>query len=507
MLQLGECDVVIFEEVRGPRTGNSADADPARRHAVRLTRVEKGVDPLDGRIIVEIEWASEDALPFPVCISSVKEDDCTLIQDVSVVRGNVLLVDHGETFTADLGRVPFETQLPDCGDQCLPREALKVSGWYRPTLPQPEVTFSQPLIPCVPASKSCTRKLTPASAMLIQDVRQALPQVILYGFPVVPKGPAASTLEAWEPRRDLQASEPADRHFVAEIDDDRLAQLRFGDGELGKMPDAGMAFQAVYRVGNGPVGNVGAEVLSHIVFRNNLPHGVEIRPRNPLPAVGGTAPEPIAEAKLYAPRAFRKELERAITADDYARIVMRDFRHKVQRAAATLRWTGSWYEVLVAVDPLGSEETHEELLCAITGHLERYRRIGHDVVVKPAQYVPLDICLTACVLPHYLRGHVQAALLDVFSNRMLPDGRMGLFHPDNLTFGDGIHLSGLVAAAQAVAGVESVFVTKLERLFEGPNREIENGILPLGPLEVARLDNDPSFPENGKLSLDIRGGR
>jgi len=31
--------------------------------------------------------------------------------------------------------------------------------------------------------------------------------------------------------------------------------------------------------------------------------------------------------------------------------------------------------------------------------------------------------------------------------------------------------------------------------------------LPLGPLEIARLDNNPSFPENGKLTLDMRGGR
>jgi hypothetical protein len=89
---------------------------------------------------------------------------------------------------------------------------------------------------------------------------------------------------------------------------------------------------------------------------------------------------------------------------------------------------------------------------------------------------------------------------------MLPDGRLGFFHPDNLTFGEGIYLSKLVAAAQAVEGVESVQADKLERLFEGPN-EIENGILPLAPLEIARLDNDPSFPENGVLTLDVRGGR
>ena len=49
-------------------------------------------------------------------------------------------------------------------------------------------------------------------------------------------------------------------------------------------------------------------------------------------------------------------------------------------------------------------------------------------------------------------------------------------------------------------------MTKLERLFEGPEHEIENGILPIGTMEVARLDNDPSFPENGRLTLLMRGG-
>lgn len=500
-LHLDKCNVIIFEEVKGPRTGNEADADPGHRHAVRLTNVTKSMDPLTRQLIVEIKWAEEDALPFPVCVSSIKEDDCREIPNVSVVRGNVLLVDHGERVEDDLGQVPTETLLPECGEECSPREALKVSGLYRPNLSRPEVTFSQPLQPCFPVSKACTRKLIPASAMLKQDLRQALPRVTLYGTPAAPKQ------EIWKPQQDLLVSGPEDRHFVVEIDNDRRSHLHFGDGELGRMPDAGMTFRAEYRVGNGPSGNVGAETISHIVFRNNLPHGVEIRPRNPFPAVGGTAPEPLAEAKLFAPHAFRKELRRAITADDYANIVVRDFKHKVQRAAAKLQWTGSWYEVLVAVDPLGSVEAEKELLCEITEHLYRYRRIGHDVVVKPASYVPLDIAMTVCVHPHHLRGHVKAELIDVFSNRLLTDGRKGFFHPDNLTFGEGIYLSKLVAAAQAVVGVESVVVEKLERLFEGPNQEIENGILPLGPLEVARLDNDPIFPENGRLTLDMRGGR
>jgi hypothetical protein len=111
------------------------------------------------------------------------------------------------------------------------------------------------------------------------------------------------------------------------------------------------------------------------------------------------------------------------------------------------------------------------------------------------------------VLPGYLRAHVDAALREVFGNRQAADGRLGFFHPDRLSFGDGIYLSALVATAQAVAGVESVAVTRLRRLYEAPNDEIENGVLPLGPLEIARVDSDPSLPENGRLRLDMRGGR
>jgi predicted phage baseplate assembly protein len=155
---------------------------------------------------------------------------------------------------------------------------------------------------------------------------------------------------------------------------------------------------ATYRVGNGPAGNVGAEAISHIVSRQ-LMSGVKLRSCNPLPAKGGTDSEPLAEVKLFAPHAFRSKLQRAVTADDYADLVMRDFKDKVQRAAATLRWTGSWYRVLVAIDPLGRVEANQDLLDEIKGYLYRYRRIGHDVVVKSAQYIPLNVEMTMCVLP------------------------------------------------------------------------------------------------------------
>jgi predicted phage baseplate assembly protein len=295
---------------------------------------------------------------------------------------------------------------------------------------------------------------------------------------------------------------------VVEIDNDGRAHLRFGNGELGRAPSANSKFTASYRVGNGPRGNVGAEAIRSLVFRKQRMSGVNLLVRNPLPAQGGIEAEPVAEVKLFAPVTFLRELQRAVTADDYTRLAERGAGAKLQRAAAApLRWTGSWYEAQVAVDPFGSEELDPELGEEVAGYLYRYRRIGHDLRVLPASYVPLQIGLNVCVLPHHLRAHIKTALLDLFSNRELANGQRGFFHPDNLSFGEGIYLSKLVAVAQAVPGVESVQVSVLQRLYEGKNQEIENGILPLGPLEVGRLDNDPSFPEHGRLQLNLRGGR
>ena len=492
-------DVLIFEEVVGAKTGAPADADPARRHAVRLTRVEPALDELYGRPLLEVEWSEEDALPFPLCISVVgPPPECALIEDVSVTRGNVVLVDHGRRTEEpeELGCVPVVEEPARCEEEARPSDPVRRPGLFRPVLAEASLTFSEPL-----------PRGAPAARLLEQDPRGALPWIRLWsradpdcGAEEMRDTPA----RPWMAHGDLLASGAEDDHYVVEMDGRRRAHLRFGDGELGRQPEPGHAFRAHYRVGNGPVGNAGADTLV-LAVSHDLFSGVTLRARNPLPARGGTAPEPDEEVKLFAPHAFRRVLERAITPSDYARLA--EQYPKVQRAAAELRWNGSWHEVRVAIDPLGRAEADAGLLDEIEEHLYRFRRIGHDLDVRPACYVPLDVVLEVCVGRGFLRGHVKAALLERFSARCLADGTRGFFHVDALTFGNAISIGRLVAAAQGVPGVESVTVTRLERLFEGPHRELGEGVLPIGPLEIARLDNDPSFPENGRIRFELRGGR
>jgi hypothetical protein len=489
-LHLNPGDVLIFEEVIGPETGHPEDADPARRHAVCLTSVTGGMDPLNGLPVVHITWDEADALPFPLCLSVLgPPPECRAIDNVSIARGNAILVDHGKTVIEYLGEVQEKDSMGCCKDEGMPAESIRTAQRFTPSLRFAPLTFREP-----------SPGIKPAAYTLKQDVRNAVPEIRLISYDENVGN------QFWLPLPDLLSGRSDDLYFVTEIDDEGYAHLRFGNGELGKKPLPGMKFEAEYRIGNGLSGNVGAGSISHAVYRNSFPDGI-LKVRNPLPAQGGTESEPVSEAKLLASHEFRKDLQRAVIPDDYAAIVLKEFKGKVQNAVATIRWNGSWHEVWVAVDPYGREEADQVLLDKIARKLHRYRLIGHDLRVKPAHRVPLDIGLSICIGPNYLRGHIKAELLKIFSNKRLTDGTLGFFHPDNLTFGDDIYLSKIIAAAQAVQGVESVKVTRMKRWGKAENNEIENGVLPLSPLEIARLDNDPVFPENGKLSLDVRGGR
>lgn len=502
-------DVLLLQEVMGPLTGEAADADPQRRHAVRLTRVrafdgsDPLLDPLDDSEITEIAWHADDALPFALCISSETDEAHGQVQlaDVSLALGNMLLVDHGRSVLDEaLAEVPQpRLQYPASGGACQLQAAEPLPPRYRPLLAEGPVTHRGRVQRRVLDGGLLRREWVlfdpdaAASAALRWRSADALPALRL-------ENGAQGSPEHWGVQRNLLDSKAEDRHFVLEAENDGSARLRFGDDRHGRRPNVGDDFRAYYRVGNGPTGNVGAASIAHVVSAEARIVAVS----NPLPASGGLAAEHPAELRRAAPQAFRTQ-ERAVTPEDYAEVTER--LAGVQRAAAGLRWTGSWHTVFVTVDRDGGAAVDAPFAEAVVEHLDRYRMAGHDLRVNAPVQVSLEIDLLVCVRAGYFRSDVRRGLLDVLGNRQRADGTRGLFHPDNFSFGQTFFLSPLYAAARTVPGVASVQVTRLQRQGQADPKPLADGFIRLGRLEIARLDNDPNFPEHGVLRLNLHGGK
>ena len=486
-------DLLLLEEVADPQLGDAGRADPTHRHVVRLTAVSIGVDPVVSRRergrerqldVTEVAWDTADALPFPLCLSAnVSLGTGVTPTPIAVARGNIVLADHGRRVRPDevLPTVPEPMYaLVPIGERCAHEPAPPRPARFRPTLSQRELTHvAPPVDPTKPAAHAMRRQII--------DVAPAIELVDGAGV-------------TWTARRDLLASGPNAQDFVVECETDGTVELRFGDGVThGQRPRAGTVFTAHYRVGNGSRGNVGGDAITHVVSSVASITAV----RNPLAAKGGIDPESLEDVRRLAPAAFRTQ-ERAVTAEDYADRAKRD--PQLQDAQATFRWTGSWRTVFVTPDPLGGTIAPPGLRDDLVAYLEPYRMAGHDLSVDAPRYVPLEVAMSVCVKPEYRRSEVRLALQDTFSARALPDGRRGVFHPDNFKFGQTVYVSSLYAAALGVEGVASAQVTTFQRRGTPGSVGLQEGKLTFARLEIPRLDNDRSRPERGVFTLDLQGG-
>ncbi|HEY9641418.1 MAG TPA: putative baseplate assembly protein [Coleofasciculaceae cyanobacterium] len=486
--QLRPGRVLIFDEVRGSQSGEPADADLSHRHAVRLTEVKAAIDPLADppQPLVEITWALADALPFDLQIANLTPQGQP-IRKLSVARGNVVLVDAGRTILSE--------------------DITQNAGWT-PDRPRPRLKHA-PLTQQGQVQDSQNRWVVfdpKAAATLAMhwQMRDAQPAIFLR------EGAEAT----WQPQRDLLNSDRFARDFVVETEDDGTTDLRFGDGQLGKKPNADRILLATYRVGNGRLGNVGAGAIAHIqITGRNLEadwaeRSLEVEQgisevRQPLPAQGGAEPESIEQVRLYAPQAFRLQ-RRAVTEADYADVAQR--YPGVQKALATRRWTGSWHTIFITVDRAGGLAIDDSFKQGLLNFLDGYRLAGHDIEIDAPRFVPLDLAMTVQVNPAYFQNAIKQVLLETFSNTRLANGQPGFFNPDRFTFGQPVYLSPLITAAVQIPGVQSVKVTRFQRWGQAAAQELEIGQLSCDRLEIARLDNDPNAPENGRILFELKGG-
>jgi hypothetical protein len=475
-------DFLLLEEIKGPSTGNKVDADPEHRQVVRLTDVKKTHDTLKNVALTRVTWDQADALTFPLCLSvRLQGKD---VEDISLAQGNLVLADHGRK---------LEDEYHPMDSSGTHAKGIQVTSRpYRFHLQSGPLSFHAPL----PKPKASAQSLHTI------DPRKAIPQIIMRSGTQFGSWP-----DTWKPALpNLLYSGRFDRHFAVETDNDGRAQLRFGDNQYGLAPMEGSYFQITYRVGVGSAGNIGAEALAHVVQPKNLSGwpGIEAV-RNPLPAWGGTDPETLQQVKRLAPAACHAEQFRAVTEQDYAAVAAQ--HPAVSKAVATFRWTGSWHTVFLTIDPKGSTELSRGQAAQVRAWVQRFTQTGYDLEISRPIYVPLEIEADICVALSHFRAHVLEALLTELSNRDLGNRGQGFFHPDNFSFAEPVYLSALYSAMEAVEGVDSVDIKAFKRFDKEPAGELEQGYIPMGRLEVARLDNDPNFPERGVLRLNMVGGK
>lgn len=455
-------DLLLLEETRSPTTGRAADADPAHRQVVRLTAVVPAEDPVLGVPLLEVAWGAADALGFELAVTAVIAGSGVATSLVcAAARGNIVAAHHAR---------PVQAALPP-----VPADPLR---W-------------RPLLSATPPA--CAESLPvggPAADLYRHDPRRALPVMEL-----------ATGGTLWGARGDLLASDRFDTGFVVETERDGRAWLRFGDDVNGRAPPPGAVFVATWRQGGGAAGNVGHGVLRALLAP---PVGVE-EVHQPLPARGGVDPERPAEVRLYAPAAFRTQ-ERAVTAEDWVAMARR--HPEVLDAAARLRWTGSWWTVFLTLDLAGGTRLAEDpaLAARLLAELDRYRIAGYDLTLRDPIDLPVALGLHACLEHDAPRAAILAALRDAFGRGRRADGGRGFFHPDNFGFGQPLYASAVIAAAMRIAGLRAVRLTEMHPVGRLPGGELEAGLLSAGSLEIIRLDNDPSMPERGVLTLELEGG-
>ena len=474
---------LLIEERLNPLTGRKPGRNPAKRQLLRLVpEATVLADPVTGRDVVRIAWRAADALAHDYSFTTLCPGGP--VENVSAFRGNLVEMHQGMPVIAHFHEpgsdLPVET--PGVFHRHFRRRALY--GEIRD-------------VQCeLPGSRLAYRP-TPRGGIVAARSTLA----------VEVEEPGGAT-NLWDERPTLvfsdDSSEEGD-HFVVETDERLRSRIRFGNGVNGRLLPSGAVVHASYQIGGGKAGNVGADAVRGFIPLP-APHDEAIVAlSNPFDVTNGLSSEPVAEILRHVPEAFRARQLRAVTLADY--IARAEEVPGIARAVASYAWTGSWRTVRIVLDPEGATELDPALSEAVAAHLEAVRLIGEDLELRPPRFVPLAIEVSVCLSPDAWVEDMRDVIEQELSTGYTPDGRRGLFHPDEWTFGQSLHQSRISGRLQALPGVEHIVSISMRR-WDAPTGGAPAGAeLTAAFNEIFLVENDPDHLERGTITLDLKGGR
>lgn len=244
----------------------------------------------------------------------------------------------------------------------------------------------------------------------------------------VEEGPrlgAEPQFEKWEEVPDFFGSRPGDRHYTL---DRTTGEIRFGDGERGRIPPANPDSPApnivarLYRHGGGKAGNVAAARITELQTFVDYVDSVT----NKRPAYGGADEEKLKDARRRAPQVLKSK-DRAVTAGDFALLAKETPGAHIKRATALPlthpRFPGSEIPGVVTVvivpesdapKPVPSEATIS-LVCA---YLNKRRLLTTEVYVVPPTYRKVSVKADIIARPQAdlaeVERNVERNLIDYF---------------------------------------------------------------------------------------------
>ncbi len=301
--------------------------------------------------------------------------------------------------------------------------------------------------------------------------RVARPPVVAaepFELEVVPRGGEA---QVWSRVDTFGGSGEDDRHYRL---DPASGEVEFGPvvrgaggrpRRYGAVPPIGASVVARrYATGGGRRGNVATGLVR--VLKTSVPYVHAVVNRRPT--TGGADGETADEAKIRGPLELRAS-GRAVTADDFEELA-RAAAPKVARVRCVPASRGDGVVRVLVVPFVPTDAAgrvahddvtrpDEEILAAITRHLDERRLVGTRLVVSPPVYEGVTVVARVAARRGFDAGEVQAAALRAVNEYLSPlDGG-----PDHTGWAFGrpvsdFELSGVLAKVRGVELVEEVIL-------------------------------------------------
>jgi predicted phage baseplate assembly protein len=282
---------------------------------------------------------------------------------------------------------------------------------------------------------------------------------------------------------------PADRVFVV---DRQRGELRFGDGLVGRVPRPAAEAPAELRfgIGAGAIGNLGSRGVW-------AQEGGAVVGVNPVPATGGTDPEPVLAARQRAADELARP-ERVVTAADATAIALATPGVAVARAqvspghhpshpcvdvptALSVTLVPEVDRTVPPEDWTAAPMPDPGLLAAVLARLGAARLLGQEVFVGPPSYRAVRVRLT--VSRSGRDDEVRARIIEALRRHL--DPLEGGADGDGWPFGGVVRPSELVGVAGRAAGVEAAVTNLAVALDDGAWSDCDER--PTGPRDLVWL--------------------